>query len=123
MTLRLNVLPGSLCIARLPAAAELPAWLRWEPPLTAVYRTPNELSIVCPEDLVPRDIEAARGWRAFAVDGPLDLDQTGVLAAIAAPLAEAEIALFAVSTFDTDYVLVREADLERARKILAAFLA
>lgn len=123
MTLRLNVLPGRLCIARLPAAAELPAWLRWESPLTAVCRTPQELSIVCPEDLVPSDIETARGWRALAVDGPLDLDQTGVLAAIAGLLAEAEIPLFAVSTYETDYVLVREADLEPARAALAIFLA
>src|SRR5206468_8549222 len=80
----------------------------------SVTRTPDELSIVCPDEAVPPDVEVESGWRALKVPGPIPFDQVGVLAALATPLAAAGISTFAVSTYDTDYVLVREPDLERA---------
>jgi len=73
----------------------------------SITRTRDELSIVCNERDVPSGVKADRGWRALKVEGPLDLAMTGVLASIAGPLAEARINLFAISTFDTDYVLVK----------------
>jgi hypothetical protein len=82
--------------------------------LHAVVRTPRELTVVCDAARVPADVSAERGWRAPEVEGPLDLDLTGVLAAIAGPLARAGVAIFAVSTFDTDYVLVRAERLDVA---------
>lgn len=80
----------------------------------AVTRTPGELSVVLPEAAVEAGWRAEKGWRCLAVAGPLDFALTGVLASLASPLAAAGVSLFAVSTYDTDYLLVREEDLARA---------
>ncbi len=117
--LRLTVLDDRLAVCRLVPDAALPDWLSWTGGLTAVCRTAEELSLVCREDELPEGVRAERGWRAFKVGGPLDFALTGILAGLAAPLAEAGISIFAISTFDTDYLLVRAADLERAREVLA----
>lgn len=116
--LRLNVLPGELAICRLSPDAAPPDWA-WVPgPLAAVSRTAEELSIVCAAEGVPPAVQASRGWRTFKVAGPLDFALTGILARLAVPLAEAGISLFAVSTYDTDYLLVREAGVEKAVAVL-----
>jgi uncharacterized protein len=72
----------------------------------SVTRTPEELSVVCIEELAPDGATVEAGWSGLAVAGPLDFSLTGILSAIAGPLAAAGIALFAVSTYDTDYILV-----------------
>ncbi len=79
----------------------------------SITRTPDELSVVCAEVSVPDEVKAGRGWRALRVAGSLDFALTGVLAALAVPLAEAGVSIFALSTYDTDYVLLREVDLPR----------
>jgi enamine deaminase RidA (YjgF/YER057c/UK114 family) len=113
--MNLTVLPEPLSVCRLAATARVPSWaLELHESFVSVTRTPDELSIVCPDAAVPPDVEAESGWRALQVPGPIPFDQIGVLAALANPLAAAGISLFAVSTYDTDYVLVKEADLERA---------
>ena len=84
-----------------------------------VGKTDEELSLVCP--LVPRvTVEREDGWRAFRIEGQLDFSLVGILAPIATCLAEAKIGIFAVSTYNTDYVLVKEADFERAMNMLMA---
>ena len=98
-------------VARLDAHAAIP---RWATEFFAVTRTSDELSIVCPEPFVPPDVIAERGFRMLMVDGPLDFALTGVLASIASPLAEAGVSLFVISTYDTDYVLVRNEHLADA---------
>lgn len=80
----------------------------------SITRTPDELSIVCAEDDAPENAMVEGGWRAMKVEGPLDFPLVGILVSISAPLAEAGVSIFAVSTFDTDYVLVKEENLERA---------
>ncbi|MDX1548733.1 MAG: ACT domain-containing protein [Rhodothermales bacterium] len=114
----LTIHPGRYAVCRLAPSAPVPAWARGA--FVAVTRTPAELSIVCPEAPVPDGIRAERGWRLMAVDGPLDFALTGILAAITRPLAQASIPVFALSTFDTDYLLVREADLGAAVEVLRA---
>ena len=110
--LRLDV---RLAVARLPADARLPEWAALdEPGFVSVTRTADELSVVCAESRVPGDVVAERGWGAFSVRGPLDFALTGVLASIARPLAEAGIPVFVISTHDTDHVLGRSADMDRA---------
>jgi hypothetical protein len=84
-----------------------------------VTRTDEELSIVLPEDSVPMDWKAERGWRCLKVLGPLDLGLVGILASLTSPLAEAGIPIFALSTYDTDYLLVHDADLARATGALS----
>lgn len=112
--LTLSVLPDRLAVARLAPADGVPAWLDWSDPLVSATRTGEELSILCREDRVPEAVTAERGWRAFKVEGPLDFSLFGILARIAVPLAQERVSIFAISTYDTDYVLVRDEDLARA---------
>ena len=100
----------------------MPGWAAPGPDasLHAVVRTPAELTIVCAADAVPDGVRVERGWRALAVLGPLDLAMTGVLVTLLEPLARAGVAIFAVSTFDTDHVLVRADRLDDAVAALRA---
>jgi hypothetical protein len=84
----------------------------------SITHTADELSIVCAEEHVPSGVKADREWRALKVEGPLDLALTGILASLANPLAEAQINIFAISTFDTDYLLVKEYNVARACDVL-----
>jgi len=110
----LHVLPGRFAVCRLAADAAVPATF------FSVTRTPDELSVVCAEELAPEGARCENGWRILQVAGPLDFSLTGVLAAIAAPLANAGVSIFALSTFDTDYVMVKEANLAKAVEALRA---
>lgn len=104
--LTLTAGPERLAICRLDAGAPLPAWFDAAAAPSAVVRTGGELSLVAPEALVPDDVRAERDWAVLAVEGPLDLSQTGILAALAGVLARAGVPIFALSTFDTDLLLV-----------------
>jgi hypothetical protein len=115
---RLRVLEGELAVVRLAADAPVPAWA-WHGALCSVTRSAEELSIVCESAAVPAALERVeRGWRALMLRGPFAFSQTGVLASIATPLAAAGVSLFAISTFDTDYLLVKHDQLEHARAAL-----
>jgi hypothetical protein len=110
-----TVVPETLAVCRLPPSDRVPSWaLELREALVSVTRTPDELSIVCPEAAVPPDVRVEPGWRALVLPGPIPFEQTGVRASLATPLAAADVPIFALSTFDTDYVLVRVGDLERA---------
>jgi uncharacterized protein len=111
--LTLTVLPERLAVCRLDPDAGLPAWAQ-RGSLWSITRTADELSIVCAAAAVPPDVRAERDWRALKVAGPLPFSLTGVLASLATPLAEAGISIFALSSYDTDYLLVREARLDAA---------
>lgn len=115
MDIALRVLEGDLAIVRLAPDATIPQWLSLSGrPLASITVTEDETSIVCPARLVPEGVRGESGWRAFRVEGKLDLASTGILAAIVAPLAKAGISAYSLSTFDTDFVLVREDRLEKA---------
>jgi len=117
IALELDVLPGAYAICRWPAGDALPDWVN-QGGFVSVTRTPTEISAVCAAEAVPAGAVCEGPWRIFAVRGPLDFGLTGVMASMASPLAEAAISLFAVSTYDTDYVLVRAGDLDRAVEAL-----
>ena len=117
--LELAILPESFAVSRLGASAPAPDWAG-SGPLQSVTRTGEELSVVCLAEAVPRDVAAERGWRAIRVRGTLDFSLTGVLASLTAPLAEARVSIFALSTYDTDYVLVKAEALDRAVEALTA---
>jgi hypothetical protein len=113
--MNVTVLPEPLAVCRLAATARVPSWaLELHESFVSVTRTPDELSVVCPDAAVPPDVETESGWRALQLPGPIPFGQIGVLASLATPLAAAGISIFAVSTYDTDYILVKETDLERA---------
>jgi hypothetical protein len=117
--LSLDILPGRLAVCRLPSDAPLP-----RPPSSTSFwsatRTEEELTIVLPEEAASAGWQAERGWRCFKVLGPLNFGLTGILASLATSLAEAGIPIFAISTYDTDYILVKEKHLEEAKKALLA---
>lgn len=117
MTLELDLLPGDYAICRCPPAAPLPDWVPRDG-FVSVTRTPAELSIVCAADAVPVNAKREGPFRIFAVRGPIDFGLVGVMASLTSPLAAAGVSIFAVSTFDTDYVLVRAADADRATETL-----
>ena len=110
MMSHLTVLTDVVAVCRLPPEEEIPSWVQ-NKGLTALVRTPDEFSIICNERYVPGHIKMEKGWRILKVQGPLEISQVGVLAAIATPLAQAGVSIFALSTFDTDYILIREPSL------------
>jgi hypothetical protein len=115
--LTLSILPDLFAICRLDASAPIPSWVTTGN-LLSLTRTRDEFSIVCVQVEVPEDVRCERNWRALKIEGPLDFTLTGILASLAAPLANAGISIFAISTFDTDYVLVKQDKLGRAIKVL-----
>jgi uncharacterized protein len=117
MNLDLDLLPAPYAVCRLSPGAAVPAWAAGED-LVSITRTPEELSILCPQEKVPEGIRSERDFRVLKIRGPLDFSLVGVLSGLAGPLAEAGISLFALSTFDTDYLLVKQGNLGRAAEIL-----
>jgi hypothetical protein len=117
--LTLTLLPGRYAVCRLDPGAPLPDW--WDRGTPAsVTRTADELSIVCDEAAPPDGPRVERGWRAFKFEGPFPFESTGILASVAGPLAAAGVGIFAFSTFDTDYVMVKERQLDAAVRSLRA---
>jgi hypothetical protein len=115
--LGLEVSSDRLAVVRLDPDAEVPAWAT-RSSFHSLTRTEDELSVVCAEADVPAEVTAERGFRRLTVCGPLEFSLVGVLASLTAPLARAGVSLFSISTFDTDHLLVREADLDRACRAL-----
>ena len=115
--LRYCILAGRFAICRLAPDSEVPEWAAGTE-FISITRTKNELSVVCEESCVPAEIQAEGDWACIQLQGPFPFDMTGVLAAILNPLAAAEVGIFAVSTFDTDYVLVKADRLHAAEQAL-----
>jgi uncharacterized protein len=119
MNLRLQILDTELTIFQLLPDAAIPSWLNLSsPPLVSMTRTAGELSVICPAGVVPPGFQCEPGWRAFKVAGKLEFSAVGILASIVTPLAEAGIAILSISTFDTDYILVRSHALDQAKDAL-----
>ena len=110
-----------LAVCRLPPEDAVPGWADGVfHPLVSITRTADELSVVVPQAQVPSEVQAEPGWRALSVRGPLPFHLTGILASLAAPLAEAEVPIFALSTHDTDWVLVGHGRVDDACAALEA---
>ena len=115
--LTLSVLPDEYAVSRLEPHSPVPDWA-WHGELVSVSRTPDELSILCASSNVPDGVRCERDWSALKLHGPFDFALTGILVSVLEPLRVAEIGIFAVSTFDTDYVLVKRVKLEAAIEAL-----
>src|SRR5262245_55974633 len=111
--LTVDPLDGTFAVCHLARDAPLPAWLA-DGPFVSLTRTADELSLVCRQEAVPEGVRCERGWRCLRVAGTLDFSFVGVLASLLGPLADAGVSVFVVSTFDTDYLLVKQADFQRA---------
>lgn len=115
--LQLSLLAPGFAITRLPADTPVPAWAD-SGSFCSITRTADELSVVSEAALVPHDAKHTPGWRALKFHGPFDFNETGVLASVVAPLAAAAVSVFAISTYDTDYLMLQDAELTRALSIL-----
>lgn len=115
--LTLAIYPPLFAICRLHPDGFIPHWALLGD-FVSLTRTRTELSIICPQENVPDDAEAERGWCCIKIDGPFDFSISGVHASVALPLAEANISVIAIATYETDHVLVKEEELERTRQAL-----
>jgi len=111
------LLPDTYAVCRLDGDAPAPNWAS-HGPLSSVTRTAAELSVVCPASRVPAEVKKEVGWKVLMVEGPLDFSLTGVLASLVGPLAREAVTVFTLSTWDTDYLLVKQEQLEKARQVL-----
>jgi hypothetical protein len=117
--LRFTVVPGSFAVVRLPPDAAVPSGAL-VPPFHSVTRTPSELSVVCPEAAAPPGAAVETAWALLGLVGPFPFSMVGVLSSVLGPLAASEVSIFALSTFDTDYVLVKRERLGAAISALTA---
>jgi hypothetical protein len=113
----LLVVDGIFAVCRLEPEPPIPPWATASS-FFSITRTADELSVVCRQESVPEHIRCERGWRCLRVAGSMPFSVVGVLASLTAPLAEAGIGVFVVSTFDTDYLLVKEDKWMRAVDVL-----
>jgi len=114
----LSLLKNSFAICRLDKNATIPTWA-YIGEFFSITRTPDELSIVCPQTAVPDGTNCETGWRCLKVESPFEFDLAGAISSIAAPLVEADVDLFVVATQDSDYLMVKETDLERTVLVLS----
>jgi len=117
INLILSVLSETFTIHKLSPDASIPEGTL-KNNFYSVSKTENELSLVCSEVIEVQSLQSSKGWKCIKVKGPLDLNLTGILAGISDILTRGNISIFAISTFDTDYILVRSQDLPSARKKL-----
>ena len=115
--LHLVELPDTLAVCRISLDSELEMWFLSEP-FFAMLRSDDTLTIVCSQEKIPQEVRQESGWRALKIEGSFDFSETGILELVLKPLAEAGIGIFAISSFETDYVLVKERDFEVARRAL-----
>lgn len=116
--LTLTVLESQLSVSRFTSEAVIPDWALQPTEFMSITRTKEELSIVSDSSRVPSDAQSEGEWRALKVEGPLDFQLIGVLSSLLNPLAQAQISVFTVSTYDTDYILLKEDKLEHAIRVL-----
>lgn len=117
--MELRLMPDSYAVSRMPAVGGIPTWAM-HGDFWSIIRTPDELSLVCAEGLLPPGLQHEAGWRLLQVAGPLDFGMVGVLASLLVPLATARVSVFTLSTFDTDYLLVKAVRLDDAIAALRA---
>jgi len=116
----LSVLPEKLGICHFSKNSSIPDWAK-NISFCSITRTKDELSIILPQEKIPAGVLFEKDWRAFKVAGPLGFSLTGIVASLSKPLAEAEISIFYISTYETDYLLVEEKNLQKVKKILGKF--
>ena len=116
-SLKLKKLDGRVAVCRLDPSSGIPDWAT-RAAFFSTTRTPDELCVVCPEENVPVAVRSEGGWRILALEGPFEFSEVGILASVAEPLAEAGVSIFALSTYDTDYVLVKEEGMNLATSAL-----
>ena len=119
--LTLSILPEKLGICHLDKNTPIPSWALEEASFISIGKTSNELSIICPQNKIPGGVMFEKDWRALKIEGPLGFTATGIVSSISTPLAKAGISIMYISTYETDYVLVEDKNLEKAKDVLDNF--
>ncbi|MEH7255500.1 ACT domain-containing protein [Neobacillus niacini] len=118
--MKLKILELTFSVIKLSPTETMPSWVT-NCDVFSITRTNEELSIVCPSECLPTNEdfkEVENDWKCIKVEGILDFGLTGILASLANPLAENKVSIFAISTFNTDYFLVKSHSIEKARLVL-----
>lgn len=119
--MKLTILDSTFSVVKFPPTESLPLWAIKSDVFFSITRTVEELSIVCPSECLPLNEvfkDAENDWKCMKVEGILDFNLTGILASLANPLAENNISIFAISTFNTDYLLIKSHSIEKAKVVL-----
>ena len=116
--LSMRILTDRMAVCRFEPSAPLPDWID-QPGFYSITRTAEELSVVCSEERVPPGAESETGWRCFQLQGPFNFSETGIISSLTQPLTESGVSVFVISTFDTDYLMVKEKDFSKAIDVLA----
>ena len=117
-TIQLEWIPGRFAVIQLPANAPIPMWVLDIDGFTNITRTRNELSIVCQEQYIPKNIEADSGWLALCLTEPVSITEIGLVAKLTSTLADAGVSLFAISTYESDILLIKSSDTIATRQAL-----
>jgi hypothetical protein len=117
-SLSLSLSSEKLAVCRFPPDTTPPSWVFDGDGFYSITRTREELSVIVPQCIVPAGVKTELDWLSLKVEGPLDFSSTGILSSLASPLADAAISIFAVSTYDTDYILIKEAQMDKAVDVL-----
>lgn len=116
--LTMKLLKNRFGVCRLNNDELIPEWFQ-NSNFFSITKTSDELSIVCSEDSIPKGVKCEKDWRILKVEGPLDFSLIGILSSISTILAKQEISIFAISTYDTDYILVKYKDIDNAIEALS----
>jgi len=115
--LNLKLLKDKYSVCRLNKDDEIPKWI-FNEEFFSITKTEDELSIVCLQDKIKEDIKCERDWKILKIEGPLDFSLIGILSKISTLMANNNISIFAISTYDTDYILIKEESIDKAIEIL-----
>lgn len=116
--LKMKLLEGIFGVCRLSSEDNIPHWCL-QSEIYSITKTKDELSILCDLKFIPQGIKCEKPWKALKIEGPLDFALIGILSTISTLLAKNSISIFAISTYDTDYILVKEKDMDNAIKVLS----
>jgi hypothetical protein len=114
----ISVLKDDYKVCRMNAFEGIPEWIL-DTPLSSITRTAEELSIVCPISVAPDQLKYEQDWKCLKIHGPFGFDEVGIISNLTKVLADADISVFVLSTFETDYILVKRLNIEKAAKILS----
>ncbi|KPI52005.1 amino acid-binding protein [Clostridioides difficile] len=115
--MKLKLFAEEYAVCRLNNDSKIPEWIDTKN-FYSITKTEDELSVVCSNNNIPSDVKSEKEWRILKILGPLDFSLIGILSKLSGLLAENKISIFAISTYDTDYILIKEKDIENACKIL-----
>lgn len=115
--LTLKLLKDKYSVCRLNKNDEIPKWI-FQEEFFSITKTDEELSVVCLQDKIKENIKCEKDWRILKIEGPLDFSLIGILSKISTLMANNDISIFAISTYDTDYILIKEESINKAIEVL-----